>query len=249
MPIHDWTRVPAGIFHDFHQVWTIEIRHKLNSGVLPKGYYALVEQTAGGPRPDVVALERHEDFDDPDDSSGSGAAVASQTALLATESPPKVRYSSDDEPLLYAAKANRVAIRHVSGDRVVAFIEIVSAGNKQTAPAVKQFIDKLADTLIAGCHLLVVDLHPPGKHDPAGLPALFWSAAAPEATPSEPLSAASYRAGSQPGAYFELPAVGAVLPDMPLFLTSERYINVPLASTYEAAWRGVPERWQREIET
>jgi hypothetical protein len=26
MPIHDWTRVSAGIFHHFHQDWTIEIR-------------------------------------------------------------------------------------------------------------------------------------------------------------------------------------------------------------------------------
>jgi len=23
MPIHDWTRVSAGIIHDFHQEWTI----------------------------------------------------------------------------------------------------------------------------------------------------------------------------------------------------------------------------------
>ena len=27
MPIHDWSRVDAGIFHDFHQAWTIEIRN------------------------------------------------------------------------------------------------------------------------------------------------------------------------------------------------------------------------------
>lgn len=22
MPIHDWTRVPTGLFHDFHQIWS-----------------------------------------------------------------------------------------------------------------------------------------------------------------------------------------------------------------------------------
>lgn len=43
MPIHDWTRVDAGLFHDFHQDWTIEIRRMLNGGILPKGYVALVE--------------------------------------------------------------------------------------------------------------------------------------------------------------------------------------------------------------
>ena len=36
MPIHDWTRVPAGIYHDFHRGWTVEIRRRLNRGVLPQ---------------------------------------------------------------------------------------------------------------------------------------------------------------------------------------------------------------------
>ena len=31
MPIHDWSRVDAGTFHDFHQAWTIEIRNGLNA--------------------------------------------------------------------------------------------------------------------------------------------------------------------------------------------------------------------------
>ena len=57
MPIHDWTRVDANLFHDFHQVWTINIRNALNGGLLPKGYSALVEQHAGGLVPDVLALE------------------------------------------------------------------------------------------------------------------------------------------------------------------------------------------------
>jgi len=44
MPIHDWTKVPAGIFHDFHAAWIIELRNALNDGFLPSGYYALAEQ-------------------------------------------------------------------------------------------------------------------------------------------------------------------------------------------------------------
>ena len=35
MPIHDWTRVDAGLFHDFHQDWTIELSRSLNAGLLP----------------------------------------------------------------------------------------------------------------------------------------------------------------------------------------------------------------------
>jgi hypothetical protein len=43
MPIHDWTRVDAGLFHDFHQDWTIELRRTLNAGRLPSGYVALTD--------------------------------------------------------------------------------------------------------------------------------------------------------------------------------------------------------------
>jgi hypothetical protein len=45
MPIHDWTRVDADLFHDFRQTWTINIRNALNGGLLPKGYSALVERS------------------------------------------------------------------------------------------------------------------------------------------------------------------------------------------------------------
>src|SRR4051794_37951305 len=40
MPLHDWTRVEAGIFHDFHNAWVVELRTALNGGLLPPDYYA-----------------------------------------------------------------------------------------------------------------------------------------------------------------------------------------------------------------
>src|SRR5438067_11863997 len=58
MPIHDWSRVDANLFHHFHQAWTMTICHALNGGLLPNGYSALVEQHAGGVVPDVIALQR-----------------------------------------------------------------------------------------------------------------------------------------------------------------------------------------------
>ena len=58
MPIHDWSRVDAGTFHDFDQAWTIEIRNALNGGLLPPGFFAMAEQIVSGPIPDVVTLKR-----------------------------------------------------------------------------------------------------------------------------------------------------------------------------------------------
>ena len=46
MPIHDWTRVEAGIFHHFHHRWITSISDTLNAGMLPAEYYALAEQEA-----------------------------------------------------------------------------------------------------------------------------------------------------------------------------------------------------------
>src|SRR5207302_10526518 len=58
VPVHDWTRVDAGIFHDFHHAWIEEIKRALNRGLLPPDYYALAEQIAGGLGPDVLTLQR-----------------------------------------------------------------------------------------------------------------------------------------------------------------------------------------------
>src|SRR5271163_3297823 len=45
MPIHDWTRVDAGIFHDFHHSWIEEIKRALN-----RGHLLIVDLFAPGPR-------------------------------------------------------------------------------------------------------------------------------------------------------------------------------------------------------
>ncbi len=242
MPVHDWTRVSAGTFHHFHQAWIIALCDALNSGLLPDGFYALAEQVAGGPHPDVLTLEQTEELEAwtfGNGSSGSAVAVA--------ERPPRVRYTLEAEAAIYAAKADRIALYHVSGDRVIAFVEIISPGNKHSQPALRRLLDKLANALEQGRHLLVVDLHPPGRHDPDGLHAAFWGAT-PGTTSRQPFSLAAYRADICPTAYFEPLAVGDKLPEMPLFLTPTRYINTPLEPTYQTAWHTFPQRWKRVIE-
>lgn len=59
MPIHDWTRVRANRFHDFHQTWTVAIGNALNAGQLPSGYFAMFEPKAGHVEADVIAIERN----------------------------------------------------------------------------------------------------------------------------------------------------------------------------------------------
>lgn len=52
MPIHDWKKVPVGLYHHFHQMWTCELCNGLSSGVLPKGSYALIDQRSTESRAD-----------------------------------------------------------------------------------------------------------------------------------------------------------------------------------------------------
>ena len=33
MPIHDWSHVPAGLFHHFHQHWAVSICDTLNAEI------------------------------------------------------------------------------------------------------------------------------------------------------------------------------------------------------------------------
>ena len=239
MPIHDWTRVDAGIFHDFHHTWITEIKRALNAGLLPPDYYALAEQIAGGLVPDVLTLQK------PGNMSKELPETARGIAL--TTAAPKVRYRLSAEPDLYAAKAKAVVIRHISNHRVIAIVEIVSPGNKNSHNGLRSFVEKAAGMLRAGIHLIILDLFPPGSRDPQGIHKVIWDEfidnnfTLPD---DKPLTLASYRADSWPEAFIEPVAVGDELPEMPLFLVPDKYIQTPLQPAYDSAWDAVPLYWR-----
>jgi hypothetical protein len=64
-----------------------------------------------------------------------------------------------------------------------------------------------------------------------------------------PLTLASYAVRPPITAYVEPICVGRSLIDMPLFLTPDHYVPVPLESAYGRAWSGVPRRWRGVIES
>ena len=252
MPIHDWTRVRAGIFHDFHLTWIGLLKVALND-LLPGDYYALAEARAGNVEPDILTLSAS---DDSSDSNSNGHYTPpsgdDRGGLAVAEMPPRLAFEEElSEAAVVVQKQRRIAVRHVSGDRVVAFLEIVSPGNKDGRTAVEQFVDEAVSALGAGLHFTGVDLIPPGPHDPSGLHAAIWADMGGTARPSppdRPLTLWAYRVDGLPTAYVEPTAVGLQPVDVPLFFTPDRYVNVPLADTYAAAYNGVPKRWRRVIE-
>jgi hypothetical protein len=196
LPVHDWTRVEADIFHDFHVAWVAEIRKALNGGLLPDRFYALVEQHVG----------------------------------------------------------RTLAVRHVSGHRLIAILEILSPANKDRASTVENFAAKVVEALDLGVHVLVVDLFPPGPHDPHGIHGVIRQRLVqsnePYDLPAEaPLTLASYASAKSVEIYVDHIAVGAELSEMPLFLHFDRYIPTPLETTYREAYRGMPAFWRGVLES
>jgi hypothetical protein len=240
MPIHDWTRVSAGTFHDFHCSWIIHLKDALNNGVLPANYYAAAEQKAGRIGPDVLTLQVP-DAEEPAPESGPDGATAVSVA------PPKVRIAATADTDYYAKKQRSLVIRRASNDRMVALIEILSPGNKDSRRAIRAVLRKVVAALQHRLHLLLVDVLPPSPRDPQGIHGVIWDEIgkpAYVAPPDKSLTLAAYEAADPLRAFIEPVAVGDVLAPMPLFLKPGWYVSAPLEESYMAAYQKLPRRWR-----
>jgi len=240
MPVHNWARVDANLFHHFHQSWTLVTCNTLNGGLLPKGFSALVEQHAAGVVPDVLALERR-------GYTKSGPPTGGGVATLEPKTSRIIRAKQQ----ISAARGNRIVIRHALG-KVVSVIEIVSPGNKSSVSAINNFIGKTIEFLNNGVNVMVIDLFPPSKRDPLGLHKLIWDEieSEPYDLPDDkPLTLAEYVVDQPTRAYLEYTAVGLPIPEMPAYLDGDSYVNVPLEATYQTTWESCPEDMREVVIT
>jgi hypothetical protein len=222
MPIHDWTRVTAGIWHDFHLSWIVELQRVLNTGLLPDDYYSQTEQR----------------------TVPQGSNVRKPQIPIAVADDPEMVHS--------VINRRTLVVRHSSADQIVALIEIVSPGIRSLQHGIRSFVEQAVGALYRGSHLLVIDLLPPGPLDPSGIHGAIWGEfgdSSFEMPAGEPLMLAAYTAGPESEAYLEPTAVGRELADMPVFLAPpDKYVMVPLEATYQAAYRAVPRRWKDVLE-
>lgn len=252
MPMHDWTKVEAGIYHAFHGFWLRTMARTLNDGLLPAGYYALPEQKSAGLEVDLLTLQgpATPTANGPVPTAGGLARPAPRSAagVLEKEEPAPAR----------KRPGRRLAIRHVTNHKAVAVIELVSPGNTDNRRDYNQFVAKAEYLLAGGVHLSVIDPFRPPAFAPAGLHAAIWKKAArrrkgrtPFAVPADrPLLAASYCASAaELTAVVEPFAVGEPVPAVPLYLTPDgEGVTVPLEDTYTAAWPDVPAYWRDVLE-
>jgi len=238
VPIHDWSRVAAGDFHHFHETWIPFLAGALNQGLLPPECMAMADQITGRPVPDVVTLQTRK-------SNGGPGGVAVATA------PPSARVIAKLERINYATRTNRVLIRHRHG-KVLAIIEILSPGNKESANAIRSLIDKSLDILNQGINLFIIDLFPPTPRDPEGIHKAIWDQFGAEPfdfLPEKPLTIASYIGGDMPVAYVDSVGIGDPLPSSPIFLSEDSYVSAPLEETYLQAWKLYPDFLKRMLDS
>jgi len=237
MPVHDWTKLDDGAFHSFHVVWQTHVCETLNTGLLPQGFYAQIETHAGLFVPDVTTLATSAALSR---SSGPGIALAEPVADR------RVKYLVEPRP------RRQIAIH--GPKRVVAVIEIISRANKDRPKHVANFVNKAVDFLVNGINVAVIDILPPGLHDPNGMHAEISREIAPEVEAAfppadRPLTIASYRADTAlpPEAYLYYAAVGGRLPGLPLFLHEEVRVDLPLESTYMMGYDRLPAVIKAEL--
>jgi hypothetical protein len=250
MPIHDWTRVEACIFHDFHLSWSCAISAAFNRGGLPSGYYSLVEEHRVAFAFELPDIGRTAEGDDVRDA-GPRSERREKMSWEPRPDPPGTHLVAESEWEHYHRKHKTVTIRHEDGHEVVAAVEVITPADKHSRRAVRLCVEKAAQFLERNIHLLIVDIYPPGKLDPHGLHGAIWEEITGQdyvPPPDKPLTLATYESQSAMRAFVEPVAVGDRLPEMPLFLSVGRYVKVPLETTYQFAWQSMPRVWKDVIE-
>jgi len=213
-------------FHSFHNTWPTEIAYDLNR-LLPKGFLAEPNVQIGhlgeiDVRTDELLAE-----------SGEPYFVTYQPPH-ATE---KISVTFPQEPEIFVVNVDRART-------TVGVIEIVSPSNKDRPQSREIFISKCFSILSQGISLVIVDvvtLRTFNFHD-AVIRKLRRKKK--RETEETPLYCSSYRYVSDHKAAtielwsYEL-AVGDVLPDVPLYISSEIAVPVRLERTYVSACNGL----------
>jgi hypothetical protein len=236
MPLRDHFRPPVNSRHhwsSFHGQWPAEIVRTLFD-ILPPGFRA-------GPRVYLgssfeVDISVAEDDRPPDEPAGGGGGTATLTAAA--------------PPFTVAASLTGVdeyQVRVYDGEReqtLVAAIEIVSPSNKDRPETRAQFVGKVAALLREGVCVSVVDIVSDHHFNLyVEVLAALGHANPAVGTPPPSLYAATFRRRRRKQKlplidswYFPM-AVGEPLPTIPIWLSRDLPISLPLEPSYSETCR------------
>jgi hypothetical protein len=147
---------------------------------------------------------------------------------------------------------SRLVASAVARPRALADIIPTTERYKDSRAALRDFALQTIDCLRKGIHVLIVDLFPPTPRDPDEIHKVIWDEIVEEDftfPDGKDLVLVSYETGGERAAYIEPVTVDDALPDMPLFLTNDLHVMVPLELTYQATWDASPEELRIADET
>ncbi len=234
MPLRDHFRSPVNDNHSWDEVhggWPMEIVRHLTT-ILPAGFRAAPKVHLGSPfEVDVSTYDL--DSRDPDTSAhSSDGGTATLTALSPTLTV-EVDLSEQDE--------YEVRIYDVEwGRQLVAAIEIVSPSNKDRPDTREVFIGKVVSLLQQGVCVSLVDLVAVRQANLyADLLRLLGRTDPALAPPTPYLYGVTLRSRKPPkrrgllDAWFYPMIIGQPLPTLPIWLTADLRVMLPLEISYE----------------
>lgn len=236
MPLHDHFHPPWSVrrpWEGFHAAWAGAIAFDLNGGVLPPDYYAMpLLQTGGRIEVDVATFA---------ESVGQAGAPTPRNGNAGRDaeawSPPAPAGTLTLEPAEPDTFAVHV-MRNFGGPQLRAAIELVSPANKDRETSRRAFAAKCAGHLRRGVSVVVVDVvteRSANLH--ADILAALESDVGRVWRPAGGLYAVAYRGLAVSPPRVELwtheLAVGAALPELPLWLEPDLCVPLRLEQSYQ----------------
>lgn len=232
MPLRDHFRSPVNDTHSWDEVhgqWPGEIVRTLR-GILPPGYRAGPNIHLGSPYEVDVSTYEHDTYEINESDLNDGTAVATlpkPTLTVVADLPDDDIY----EVQIYDTERGR---------RLVAAIELVSPSNKDRATARESFVGKVAALLNRGVSVSIVDLVTIRQGSLYGDLLKLVGSRDPVLEPVSPniyaVTVRSRQMSKRPtklDAWFYPMELGRPLPTIPIWLTPELHVLLPLESGYE----------------
>lgn len=238
MPLRDHFRSPVNDMHSWDEVhgqWPGEMVRDLVK-ILPVGFRAAPKVHLGSPfEVDVSTYDLDSRYTDSGDG-GTATLTQTQTALA----PTLVVETDLSEPDEYEVRIYDTE----RGRTLVAAIEIVSPSNKDRPASRELFVGKVASLLQQNVCVLLVDLVGVRQANLYAELLALLGCADPQLAPTPPhLYAVSLRfrkrlkRGPLLDVWFYPMIIGQPLPTLPIWLTPERSVTLPLETSYEETCR------------
>jgi hypothetical protein len=231
MPLHDWTLVEAWAWHSFELSWRCALSAWLNNGGLPKSHFVMTE-----------TLE-----------------LRPPTGFSEMKEPEKSRYKREDElpemeppqgiqqhqaSRLYEYATSVMVVRDSNFHSVVAAIYISAKQDAKIPYRKRALVESAVGAVTRGIHVVMIELHGDARDPSDTIAESVWRELGNspwERSVEFPFTLVSFHCQEPTEVYLDQTKAGLSLTAVPLFLSRDTFVPLPLEETYLATWELTPE--------